>query len=108
MTSSHILHCFLTMGLLATASSAHGGELGAEWRSFRGPNSSGYQPDAQVPTHWNVEDGTNIAWRAELPGRGVCGPIIVDGKVIVTASSGINRDRLYVAAFDEETGKPLW
>jgi outer membrane protein assembly factor BamB len=79
-----------------------------EWRSFRGPQSSGYQAEAQVPTEWNVEDGTNVAWRADLPGRGVCGPIVVGGKVIVSASSGSNRDRLHIAAYDDATGNPLW
>ncbi len=93
---------------LAMASTVCAVEPSQEWRSFRGPDSSGYQAGAQVPIEWNVEDGTNVAWRADLPGRGVCGPIIVDGKVIVSASSGTNRDRMHILAFDEANGKLLW
>lgn len=104
----HIFCSLLAIGLHASQLSLAAGSESHEWRSFRGPNSSGYQPHANVPTEWDVEDGTNIAWRAELPGRGVSGPIVVDGKVIVSASSGANRDRIHVMAFDEGTGDLLW
>lgn len=81
---------------------------GQEWPSFRGPEGSGSDPSANVPTEWDVEKGTNIAWRAELVGRGVSGPIIVDGRVFVTASSGNKRDRLHVLALDSSSGEQLW
>lgn len=50
----------------------------------------------------------NIAWKAPLVGRGVSSPIVVDGRVIVTASSGFRQDRLHVLCFSAATGEQLW
>ena len=83
--------------------------VGSEWREFRGPRGSSVADrDVQVPASFDVATGENIAWQADLPGRGVCGPIVSGGRVVVTASSGKNRDRLHVLGFDELTGKQLW
>ena len=79
-----------------------------DWPMFRGPGGRSVGGEEQLPQEWSVEDGTNIAWAADLPGRGVSGPIVVGGKVFVTASSGPNRDRLHVLAFDSASGKQLW
>ena len=85
---------------------------GADWLQFRGNNSTGVSTESSVPTSWGqtVVDGKseNIAWRVDLPGRGVSSPIVVSGKVIVTASSGYKQDRLHVLAFDAATGKSAW
>ena len=82
--------------------------LASEWPTFRGAGGRSVAMEDAVPTVWAVEDGTNVAWTADIPGRGVSGPIVVGGKVIVTASSGPNEDRLHVLAFDETTGQQLW
>jgi outer membrane protein assembly factor BamB len=82
--------------------------LAADWPSFRGPGAQSKALQDAVPTIWSVEDGTNVAWTADVPGRGVSGPIVVDGKVIVTSSDGPKEDRVHVTAFDEATGKQLW
>lgn len=79
-----------------------------DWPMFRGPGGRSMGQAADLPTEWSVADGKNIAWQADLPGRGVSGPIVVGGKVFVTASSGPKRDRLHVLAFDSGSGKPLW
>ncbi|MEX2118109.1 MAG: PQQ-binding-like beta-propeller repeat protein [Pirellulales bacterium] len=89
---------------------------GADWRQFRGNDNTGAGPAGSLPVEWSVpgdEAGgaaksKNIAWQADLPGRGVSSPIVVGGKVIVTASSGIRQDRLHVLAFDVETGQLAW
>lgn len=77
----------------------------AEWRQFRGADSSSVGT-ADLPTQWSPTE--NIAWKADLPGQGISGPIVVAGKVYVTASSGIKQDRLHVLAFDEKSGKLDW
>lgn len=99
------LLCFIELSLLVVPSSVSQAE---DWPMFRGPGGSSVSADADLPLEWSVEDGTNIAWEADLPGRGVSGPIVVDGKVIITASSGPKRDRLHVLAFDAVDGKQLW
>ncbi len=79
---------------------------GADWLRFRGDSTSAAAGDP--PLAWNVETGENIAWRAELSGRGTSSPIVVRGSVIVTASSGPRDARLHVLAFDAASGEKRW
>lgn len=78
-----------------------------QWLGFRGGGSSN-APEANPPIEWSIESGSNVAWTADLPGRGVSGPIVTGGRVFVTASDGPLRERLHVLAFDEQTGERLW
>lgn len=79
-----------------------------DWPQFRGPGGASVADAVSLPVEWSVETGQNIAWSADLPGDGVSSPIVVDGRVIVTAASGADRDQLHVLAFDSMTGKALW
>ncbi len=78
----------------------------ADWLGFRGDGSS--IAECTAPLDWSIEDGRNVAWQADLPGRGVSGPIVVDGRVFVTASDGPNRERLHTLCVDAASGKPVW
>jgi outer membrane protein assembly factor BamB len=80
---------------------------GADWLQFRG-NSYGVAPAASPPLEWSVPDNKNVAWQVDLPGRGPSSPIVVEGRVIVTASGGANQDRLHVLCFEASSGKRLW
>ena len=80
----------------------------SDWPMFRGPGGRSVAAEATLPLEWSVSAGKNIAWQADLPGRGVSSPIVVGGKVFVTSSSGVNRSRLHVAAYDASTGEQLW
>jgi outer membrane protein assembly factor BamB len=73
-----------------------------DWRQFRGPDSAGTAPDAQIPTKPKID------WSAPLPGRGLSSPIIVGDKVFVTASSGPKQERLHVLCFQAADGQKLW
>lgn len=77
----------------------------SDWAQFRGPSATSVAADI-LPSKWT--DKENLAWKAELPGRGLSGPIVVGDRVFVTASSGYRQDRLHVLAFDAATGKKLW
>lgn len=79
---------------------------GADWRQFRGTDSSSVASNETLPTSWS--DKENIAWKVKLTGRGLSGPIVVGDRVYVTASSGHHQDRLHVLGFDAGTGKQLW
>jgi len=85
-----------------------GKTFAADWPMFRGPGGNSIASGEPLPVEWSVADGKNIAWQVDLPGRGVSGPIVVDGKVILTASSGPTRNRLHVLAFDVKSGHRLW
>lgn len=84
----------------------------ADWLQFRGTHNDGVAEGAAPPAEFAIaQDGQpakNVAWQAEVPGRGVSGPIVVDGRVIVTSSSGYRRDRLHVLAYDVKSGEQLW
>lgn len=82
----------------------------ADWRKFRGNKGTGEAEGDAPPTAWEDEgdDRPGIAWRIDLPGRGVSSPIVVADHVIVTASSGFKQDRLHVLCFDADTGKQQW
>ncbi|HEX3868936.1 MAG TPA: PQQ-binding-like beta-propeller repeat protein [Pirellulales bacterium] len=81
---------------------------GANWPQFRGVDSASIADGPAPPVDFDVETGQNIAWKADLPGRAASGAIVVDGRVIVTASSGAMQERLHVMAFDGSTGERLW
>ena len=79
----------------------------ADWLQFRGTDNTGVAPDAMPPVTFSATE--NVAWKAPLPGRGVCGPIVIKDRVVVTASSGsVKEDRLHVLCFDATNGKQLW
>lgn len=78
---------------------------GADWRQFRGTDLDGVA-ESQPPVSWDGEPP--IAWKNDLPGRGLASPILVNGQVVVTASSGPNDDRLHVLSFDADSGEPQW
>jgi outer membrane protein assembly factor BamB len=80
--------------------------LGADWPQFRGPGGTGISQEKGLPTSWSKSEG--IAWKAELPGRGLSNPVIAGGRVYVTACSMYRQMRLHVLCFDEATGKKLW
>jgi outer membrane protein assembly factor BamB len=79
---------------------------GADWRQFRGSSATTIATGEAVPKQFDTQK--NVAWKAELPGRGLSSPIVVGGRVFVTASSGKRHDRLHVLAFDAKTGRKLW
>ena len=76
-----------------------------DWWQFRGVGGSSVA-DAKLPTEF--DDEKNVAWKTEMPGKGASSPIVVDGKVIVTCSSGEEQDQLFAVAIDQATGKKLW
>ena len=91
-------HRLLLVALLFLTPSA----IRADWRQFRGNNVNGV---ADGPGPKSFE---KVAWKIDLPGRGLSGPIVVGEKVFLTASSGYRQDKLHVLCFDAKTGKRLW
>ncbi|HTM54177.1 MAG TPA: PQQ-binding-like beta-propeller repeat protein, partial [Pirellulales bacterium] len=101
------LRCWLAVAVLAaTALRAAAPLAAADWPQFRGAASNSVSTDQAPPTSWSETE--NIAWRADLPGRGPSSPIVVGGRVIVTCSSRVQQDRLHVLCFDARSGERLW
>lgn len=80
--------------------------LRAEWSHFRGDAHQAVA-DVELDEGWGLQ-APALAWKQALPGRGVSSPIVVKNRVVLTASSGVNQDRLHVLAFDATTGRKLW
>src|SRR5262245_2643201 len=79
----------------------------ADWLQFRGTDNTGVALDSTPPVKFSATE--NVAWKTPLPGRGVCGPIVVKGRVVTTASSGtVKEDKLHVLCYDADNGKELW
>ena len=93
--------------LLAIAVAGSGATPAAEWRQFRGTDNNTVA-DKAPPGEWDGASGANVAWKSALPGPAASGPIVVGGKVVVTAVTGFKQDRLHVVAFDVVSGKQLW
>ncbi len=88
--------------LLIIAGSARAGD----WPQFRGANLSGVASETGLPERWGPDE--NVRWKADLPGRGVSSPVVVGGRVFVTANSGLAQTRLHVLSFDADSGRKLW
>ncbi|MBX7167056.1 MAG: PQQ-like beta-propeller repeat protein [Pirellulales bacterium] len=78
----------------------------ADWLQFRGTDNTGVSASTAPPAEFG--DKKNVAWKVELPGDGVCGPIVLGDRVVVTASSGPRQDHLHILCFDAAQGKKLW
>ncbi len=79
------------------------------WPQFRGPTADGHSTAKNVPTTWS--DKQNIAWKVELPGAGWSSPIISDGKIYLTYSTGgdANHDLgLGACCLNAKSGDLLW
>jgi len=103
------------------------------WAQWRGPDGLGIAKDAAVPLEWSATK--NVAWSAEIPGRGHSSPVVWGDRIFLTTAiegdvvpgakpvkhlmegqdfqhpDGVGADRkhtLEVLALDAKTGKILW
>ena len=58
--------------------------LETNWPQFRGPNAQGTSANARLPEHWSAAE--NVAWIADIPGRGWSSPIVWGDRVFVTTA----------------------
>lgn len=103
ISRSRLFSLHILLGALVAAAPAG---LRADWTQFRGPQGNGHVPgNEKLPVALSPD---TIAWKVELPGRGLGSPIIVGDRVFITAASGPEQKQLHVLAFDATTGEPLW
>jgi outer membrane protein assembly factor BamB len=74
-----------TLGVAPASVAPPGTALaGTTWPQFRGPASRGVSEINSLPTTWSATK--NVAWKAEVPGRGWSSPIVWGDQVIVTSA----------------------
>src|SRR6266568_3161973 len=56
----------------------------ANWPQFRGPGARGLGASSNLPEHWSATE--NVAWKAEIPGRGWSSPIVWGDRVFLTTA----------------------
>lgn len=81
---------------------AHAQSPAAAWPQWRGPARDGVASAFSVPTTWPAQ--LTKKWQASV-GVGHASPVVAANRVVVHARQG---NREIVAAYDLETGKPLW
>lgn len=75
------------------------------YQGFRGNNSTGYSTAKNVPTKWNLADGSNILWKQPVPKSGHNSPVIVGNNVFFSGADDQARE-LY--CYDLNTGEKRW
>ena len=73
---------YLNFILLFVLSTAVKGE--ALWPQFRGPNGDGVATSQNVPTQ--VDQGENLKWRTEIPGKAWSSPVVTTNSIWLTTA----------------------
>jgi outer membrane protein assembly factor BamB len=79
--------------------------LDGQWPFLRGPTMSGRASFTNAPVAWSGESGQGVKWKAPLPGAGSSTPVVWGKTLFLTFGDARART---VAAYDAETGAPLW
>ena len=56
--------------------------VASNWAQFRGPGARGIGESPDLPDTWSATE--NVAWKADIPGRGWSSPIVWGNKVFLT------------------------
>jgi len=101
-----ILALILLVSSTACAAEPTVGKVGPnDWPWWRGPTRDGVARDAAAPVKWSAT--SNIAWKADVPGRGHSSPTVI-GSLVVMQTSDETAKTQSVVAFARKTGKKLW
>jgi outer membrane protein assembly factor BamB len=84
----------------------------ADWPQFRGPAGNGHAEAKNLPAIWN--ETTNVAWEAEIPGRGWSSPSLFQNRLYLTTALPVNEaepngpQSLRAISIDAATGHVVW
>jgi outer membrane protein assembly factor BamB len=83
----------------------------ADWREFRGNGAQGVAAGAKLPTTWSADK--NVVWKTPLEGKGWSTPVLLEGKLYLTAAVGETEESssaqtLRALSLDAASGKVLW
>ncbi len=92
------------LGLLGISATAEESST-SPWSSFQNSGRPIAAAD-QLPTVWSPTSG--IAWTTSIEGYGQSTPVVGHQQVVVTSTSGSNKDRYHLASFAIDSGEKLW
>ena len=75
------------------------------WPAFLGQDSTPVNAQS-IPLAWST--GNNVAWTANLPGKGQSSPVIWENRVYITCIDGTMKDRCILVALNLADGQPAW
>lgn len=83
----------------------------ADWNQFRGPTGAGHAESASPPLEFSPDK--NLTWKTAIPGNGWSSPVVVHGKVYLTAAvpDGDHEDPLHslrAICLDAANGQVIW
>jgi len=76
-----------------------------DWPWWRGPTRDGKNVAEQVPVTWT--DTENVAWKAEVPGRGHASPSVRGNRVYLASADEAQQTQMLLA-YDRQSGKQVW
>src|SRR5262245_61245333 len=79
-----------------------------DWPQFRGPTGEGHA-DEKLVTQWS--DTKNVLWKVDVAGSGWSSPVVVGGKVYLTAAvpvKGSKNQSLRALCLGAKDGKVVW
>ena len=94
---SYFFATVFTLATFATADSP-------TWPRFQ--NGGDMTIDATLPTQWSPDE--NIAWTADITGYGQSTPIVADDQIVVTSTSGENKDNYHLSSYAIADGSKNW
>ncbi|MEL6897356.1 MAG: PQQ-binding-like beta-propeller repeat protein, partial [Planctomycetota bacterium] len=74
------------------------------WTRFQ--NGGKMTAEGKFPKTWSPDE--NIAWTADIEGYGQSSPIVAHQQVVVTSTSGDNKDNCHVTSFSLTDGSKNW
>jgi len=118
----------ITVVLALTATAFAQKHASGNWPSFRGDHAAGVADGANLPEHWDAEKGTNIKWKAQIPGLAHSSPVVWGDRIFVTtaissrgnasfkrglygdgdASDDRSSQQWKLYSIDKRTGKIVW
>jgi outer membrane protein assembly factor BamB len=79
-----------------------------EWPSWRGPRGDGTSTETHIPLKFSgADNGENLRWKTEIPGKGHSSPVVWGDRVFVTSCIEADQKRM-LYCLDRTNGKILW
>lgn len=75
------------------------------WPSFQNAGKS-VIAEAAIPVEWSAEK--NVAWQTPIEGYGQSTPVVSGDQIVITSTSGDQKEKYHVVAYALTTGQKIW